>query len=62
MLLTEFDGLIALSHVVIEGTDVQLVASMLVAHDPLVLVRMVETLYSRVAFVTFYSFWTRIPS
>ena len=62
MLLAEFDGLIALAHVMIEGTDVKLVTSMLITHDPLVLVRMVETLYSRVALVTFYSFRTRIPS
>lgn len=58
VVLAELDSLMSLTHVVVEGTNIQLVASMLVAHDSLVFVRMVESLDSRVALVTFYSFRT----
>ena len=62
MFLTELDSLITLAHVVVEGTDIQLVTSVLIAHDPLVLVWMVKTLNRSVTFCAFDSFRTRIPS
>ena len=62
MVLAEFDRLVSLTHVVIEGTDVQLVTSVFVTHNPLVLVGMVQPLDSRVALATFYSFRTQVPS
>ena len=62
VVLAEFDGLVTFTHVVIEGADVELIASMLITHDSLVLVWMVEALDGRMALAAFESFWTHIPS
>ena len=62
MVFAEFDGLVPLAHVVIESADIQLVTSMLVTHDALVLVRVVEPLDRRVAFSAFDAFRAQIPS
>ena len=41
MILAESHCLVALTHGMIEGTNVQLIAPLLIAHDPFVLVRVV---------------------
>ena len=53
VILTKFDSLIPLFKCVIKGANVKLVASLLVTHDSLIFIGMVETLHCRVTFTTF---------
>ena len=62
MVLAELDSLMAFTHVVVKGANVQLVASVLIAHDTLVLVRMVKSLDCGMTLGAFNSFRTQIPS
>ena len=62
VVFAEFDGLVTFTHVVVEGTDIQLIASMLVTHNSLVLVWMVEAFDSRMALAAFEAFRAHIPT
>ena len=62
MVLAETHGLVPLPHRVVESTDVELVTPLLVAHDPLVLVWVVESLHSGVALATLDPSRTGVPS
>jgi len=62
VVLAELDGQVALAHVVIERADVELVAAMLVAHDSLILVGVVEPFHGGVALSTFDAFRAIIPA
>ena len=62
VVLAELDRQVALAHVVVERTDVEFVAAMLVTHDSLVLVGVVEPFHGSVALSTFDTFRTIIPA
>lgn len=57
-----FDGLAALFGVVVEGTDLRLVAALAVAVDALVLVGVVEALHSGVTLVAHYTLLALVPA
>lgn len=60
--LTQLYSLIPLPHVVVEGTDVEFVAPVLVTHYPLVLVWVVESLHGSMTFIAQQSFGALVPA
>ena len=58
----QFYCLVSFPHVVVKGTYIELVASMFVAHDSLVLVWMIESFNCGVTLITFQTFRTLVPS
>ena len=54
--------MIPLPHVVVESTDIKFVTPMLIAHDPLILIRVVQSLHSGVTLVAHQPFWTLVPA
>jgi len=62
VVLAELDRQVTLAHVVVERTDVEFVAAVLVTHDSLILVGVVEPFHGGVALSTFDTFRAIIPA